>query len=268
MRKIVLTLLVGLSFVLNAMAQERTVTGRVTDETGKPVVGASVVVIGTAVGTATDVNGNFSLRVPSTGRRLRITSTEIESKEVAITGSSLDIKVTAKNNTLEDVVVTVPYGTVKKKAFTGSENTITSTTLQKQQVTSITKALEGQVSGIIATNGGGAPGSGAGILIRGVGSINATSAPLYVLNGVPYDGSISALNNDDIESVTVLKDAAAAALYGSRAANGVIMITTKKGRAGTPKMNASVRQGFMSRLIPEYNRVGAKEYYELFWEAY
>lgn len=268
MRKIVLTLLVGLSFVLNAMAQERTVTGRVTDETGKPVVGASVVVIGTAVGTATDVNGNFSLRVPSTGRRLRITSTEIESKEVAITGSSLDIKVAAKNNTLEDVVVTVPYGTVKKKAFTGSENTITSTTLQKQQVTSITKALEGQVSGIIATNGGGAPGSGAGILIRGVGSINATSAPLYVLNGVPYDGSISALNNDDIESVTVLKDAAAAALYGSRAANGVIMITTKKGRAGTPKMNASVRQGFMSRLIPEYNRVGAKEYYELFWEAY
>src|SRR5690606_10801386 len=107
----------------------------------------------------------------------------------------------------------------------GSENTITSKTIEKQQVTSVTKALEGVIPGIISTNGGGKPGSGASILIRGVGSVNANSGPLYVLNGIPYDGSISSLSTDDIESVTVLKDAAAAALYGSRAANGVIMIT-------------------------------------------
>ncbi|MEO5891995.1 MAG: SusC/RagA family TonB-linked outer membrane protein, partial [Ferruginibacter sp.] len=127
---------------------------------------------------------------------------------------------------------------------------------------------EGLVPGIIATNGGGAPGTGASILIRGVGSINASSTPLYVLNGSPYDGSISAISTDDIESVTVLKDAAAAALYGSRAANGVIMITTKKGRKGRGAVTASLRQGFMSRGIPEYDKVNSQQYYELFWEAY
>ncbi|MFZ1529431.1 MAG: SusC/RagA family TonB-linked outer membrane protein [Ferruginibacter sp.] len=268
MRKVIATLVVLAAFSLNAIAQKE-VSGRVTDNNNQPVSGASIIVKGTTAGTASNADGFFTLMVPKNGRVLIVSSVNMESKEVVIgERTSIMVSLQPQAGDLTNVVVTVPYGTVKKKAFTGAENTITSATLQKQQVTNITKALEGQVSGVIATNGGGAPGSAAGILIRGVGSVNATSAPLYVLNGVPYDGSISALNNDDIESITVLKDAAAAALYGARAANGVVMITTKKGRKGTPRMTANVRQGFMTRLIPEYDRVGAKDYYEVFWEAY
>jgi len=122
----------------------------------------------------------------------------MEAYEMSI-GSKTIFNVSMRSTTeaLSEVVVNVPYGTIKKTSFTGSENTISAKSLQKQQVTSVTKALEGLVPGIIATNGGGAPGSGASILIRGVGSVNASSAPLYVLNGVPYDGSISALSTDE-----------------------------------------------------------------------
>ncbi len=269
MRKLVMLLSLFQLIAFFAIAQNRTISGRVTDESGKPVAGASVLVKGTTIGTATNSEGIYSIEIPASAKAIIISSINMTEKEIAINaGNTYNVSLSSTMNDLENIVVTVPYGTVKKKAFTGAENTVTSATLQKQQVTSITKALEGQVSGIIATNGGGAPGSGASIMIRGVGSINATSGPLYVLNGIPYDGSISALNNDDIESITVLKDAAAAALYGSRAANGVIMITTKKGKKGLPKMTASLRQGFMTRLIPEYDRIGAKDYYEIFWQAY
>lgn len=250
------------------MAQ-KTITGRVTDAQGNPIPNVSVQVKGTNVGTTTKADGTYTLAVPANGSRLVFTSVGMADQELAIgSGATVNASMMASVRDLSEVVVTVPYGTVKKTAFTGSENTVTAATLQKQQVTSVTRALEGQVPGIITTNGGGAPGTGAGILIRGVGSVNATSAPLYVLNGVPYDGSISALNTDDIESITVLKDAAAAALYGSRAANGVIMITTKKGKRGKANMVASFRQGVMSRGIPEYDRVDEKDYMELFWESY
>jgi TonB-linked SusC/RagA family outer membrane protein len=177
----------------------------------------------------------------------------------------VQLSTTATN--LEEVVVTVPYGTIKKTAFTGSENTITAKTIEKQQVTSVTKAIEGLLPGILTTNGGGAPGSNAGIVIRGFSSINGSSNPLYVLNGVPYDGSLASISPQDIESVTVLKDAAASSLYGSRAAGGVIMITTKTGRRGKPVIAVNLTQGFMSRGIPEYDRIGPKDYYEIMWEA-
>src|ERR1035437_10079598 len=141
---------------------------------------------------------------------------------------------------------------------------------EKQRVTSVIHALEGMVPGLSSTNGGGAPGTDASILIRGVGSVSiyTSSSPLYVLNGAPYDGSISSISTSDIESITVLKDAAASALYGSRAANGVIMITTKKGKQGRAAVTANVYQGFQSRGIPEYDRVDSIQYYELMWEAY
>ncbi|MBI1343931.1 MAG: SusC/RagA family TonB-linked outer membrane protein [Terrimonas sp.] len=268
MRKL-LFLVAAFAFIgLNAQAQ-RTITGKVTDESGAPVSNASVQVKGTPTGTATKADGTFTLQVPQNATTLVISSINMETKEVAIGSQSvINVSLALNASTLETVVVTVPYGTIKKTAFTGSENTISATTIQKQQVASVTRALEGLVPGLIATNGGGAPGTGASVLIRGVGSVSSSSAPLYVLNGVPYDGSISAISTDDIESVTVLKDAAAAALYGSRAANGVIMITTKKGKKGKSVTSATLRQGFMSRGIPEYDRVGIKEYYELFWESY
>ncbi|MDB5190654.1 MAG: hypothetical protein JWQ96_217 [Segetibacter sp.] len=269
MRKLVMFGLCIVLAVSQLYAQNRTITGRVTDDTGNPLIGATVAVIGGGGSASTNAAGEFTLSVPATARRLEVTFIGFEAQTVAITSqTSFNIKMQSSSSTLSEVVVQVPYGTVKKTAFTGSESTIGAVAIQKQQVTSVTRALEGLVPGIIATNGGGAPGTGASILIRGVGSINATSGPLYVLNGVPYDGSISAISNDDIESVTVLKDAAAAALYGSRAANGVIMITTKKGKKGRPAVTASLRQGVMTRGIPEYDRVDSKEYYELFWEAY
>ncbi|MEJ7588913.1 MAG: TonB-dependent receptor [Ferruginibacter sp.] len=255
------------SFTL--LAQNRTLTGVVKTPQGDPVVDASVTVQGAGSGTTTKPDGSFSLLVNQDAKTIIVSSVGMSTKEIRIGGNTnFAITLSTEAMDLLEVVVQVPYGTVKKTAFTGSENTITATSIQKQQVTSVTRALEGLVPGIIATNGGGAPGSNAGILIRGVGSVNANSAPLYVLNGSPYDGSIAAISTDDIESVTVLKDAAAAALYGSRAANGVIMITTKKGKRGKAAVTATLRQGFMSRAIPEYDRVNSSQYYELFWEAY
>ena len=258
-----------LLFSLGINAQTRTITGVVKNAQGIPVADASVLVKGTRSGTSTNATGAFSLTVNENSKTLVVSSVGLGSQEIAIgKNSTFNITLTTESKDLLEVIVQVPYGTVKKTAFTGSENTITAGSIQKQQVTSVTRAIEGLVPGVIATNGGGAPGTGASILIRGVGSINASSNPLYVLNGIPYDGSISALSNDDIESVTVLKDAAAAALYGSRAANGVIMITTKKGRKGRTNVTASLRQGYMTRGIPEYDRVNSQQYYELFWEAY
>jgi TonB-linked SusC/RagA family outer membrane protein len=267
--KKLLYLCIILLFSSGVMAQTRTITGVVKNAKDEPVPDASVVVKGSKTGTSTNAAGAYSLVIGDGAKTLVISSIGLATKEIAIgKGAVVNATLTTDSKDLMEVVVQVPYGTVKKTAFTGSENTISAATIQKQQVTSVTKALEGLVPGIITTNGSGAPGSNAGILIRGVGSIYANSAPLYVLNGSPYDGSISSISTDDIESVTVLKDAAAAALYGSRAANGVIMINTKKGKRGKAAVTASLRQGFMTRGIPEYDRVNPQQYYELFWEAY
>lgn len=260
-------LAVGL-FLAMALFAQRSISGRVTDERGNPLQGASVQVLGTQTGTSTKADGTYSISVPQNARMLIFSSIGLEPQQITIGSSNtIDVRLSQAIQELSTVVVQVPYGTVKKTAFTGSESTVTAKTLEKQQVTSVTKALEGLVSGIITTNGGGSPGSSADIRIRGIGSVNASSAPLYVLNGVPYDGQISSISMDDIETVTVLKDAAAAALYGSRAANGVVMITTKKGKKGKATVTASIRQGYMSRGIPEYDMVKSKDYYEVMWEA-
>ncbi len=259
---------VGMLLCFSTLFAQRTITGKVTDVDGAPVINASVMVKGTNLGTTTNDNGNYSISVPSANSTLVFTSVGMLNEERVVGNQSvINVSLQSVSTELSEVVVQVPYGTVRKIAFTGSEATVNAASIQKQQVTSVTRAIEGLVPGIISTNGGGAPGSNASILVRGVGSVNASSAPLYVLNGVPYDGSISALNTDDIESVTVLKDASAAALYGSRAANGVIMITTKKGSKGRNTVTFNVRQGFMNRFIEEYDRVDARDYYELMWES-
>lgn len=246
----------------------RTVTGVVKDVNGKPVADASVVVKGTTIGTTTDSKGMFTLTsVPASAKILVVSSINFETTDVSIGNGVVSVTLKASEDDLGEVVVTVPYGTVKRTAFTGSSNTVSASTINKQQVTSVSRVLEGLIPGLQATNGGGAPGSGAAVRLRGIGSVNASSSPLYVVNGVPYDGSISAIASEDIESIDVLKDAAAANLYGSRAANGVIMITTKRGK-GAPSLQGSIRHSFSSRGIPEYDRVGAADYYELFWEAY
>lgn len=269
MRRIVTLCVVLLLTSVCAFSQNRTITGTVTGENGQPLSDVTVLVKGTQNGTVTSSNGTYSIQVNNNARVLVFSSVGRETREATIGNQSvINVSLAQSTGQLQEVVINVPYGTIKKSSFTGSENTITANTISKQPVTSVTKALDGLVPGIISTNGGGAPGSGATVLIRGVGSYSSSSEPLYVLNGVPYDGSIAALNTNDIESVTILKDASAAALYGSRAANGVIMITTKKGQRGAPVTTINLQQGFTTRGIPEYDRVGPKEYYELFWEAY
>lgn len=261
-------LLAMFSLLAMTLFAQRTVTGTVTDEKGDPIPSVSVQVKGTQVGTSTKTDGSYSLIIPADARTLVFSSVDADPVEITIgTNNRINAQLSRTIQELTAVVVQIPYGTVKKTAFTGSETTVNSRFLEKQQVISVTKALEGLVPGIIATNGGGVPGSNAAIRIRGIGSVNASSSPLYVLNGIPYDGVISSISMDDIETVTVLKDAAAAALYGSRAANGVIMITTKKGKKGKTSLTASLRQSYLSRGIPEYDRVDSKDYYELMWEA-
>lgn len=269
MRKFLTLLTILLLSGAFVFAQNKTLTGKVTDDNGAPLSDVSVMVKGTKIGTVTNANGEFSFQAPANAKVLVFSSVGKETTEVTIGNrTNVTAVLKASDESLSEVIINIPYGTIKKTSFTGSENTVTTKTLEKQQVTNVTSALEGLIPGIITTNGGGAPGSGAGILVRGVGSVNASSSPLYVLNGVPYDGSISAISMDDIESVSVLKDATASALYGSRAANGVIMITTKKGKKGAPSVGVTIRQGYMSRGIPEYDRVDTKDYYELMWEAY
>lgn len=268
MNKFLTMCLAMLLVQLSVFAQTRLVRGVVTDANGSPLQAISVQAKGTTAGTSTDQSGRFSFNAPAGTRTIVFSGLGLGTLELAI-ADEMNVSMTTVTPTeMETVTVQVPYGAIKKKSFTGAEATVTAATLNKMQNSNITKSAEGLVAGLFTTNGGGAPGSGATFRIRGIGSINASSAPLYVVNGVPYDGSITAINPDDVESFTILKDAAASALYGSRAANGVVMITTKRGRKGTPKVSFNVRQGFMNRLIPDYNKVNSQEYYQLFWEAY
>jgi len=258
MRKLLLSLTAFLLFTGTLLAQ-KTITGTVTDDKGNPVPNASIVIKGTSSGTTSKADGTFSLNVPGNASSIVISSVGMVQQEVRIgTNSVINISLSSTAVDLGEVVVTVPYGTIKKTAFTGSESTISSKSIERQQVTDVTKALEGLAPGVIATSGTGSPGSGSTILLRGIGSFSASASPLFVLDGAPYFGSISALSTDDIESITILKDATAAALFGSRGANGVIMITTKKGKKGRSTVTATVRRGYMMRGIPEYDRVEQK----------
>lgn len=166
-----------------------------------------------------------------------------------------------------DEVVVVAYGKAKRNSYTGSVATISSDKINDRPVTNITKALEGQVAGIQTTSSSGQPGAVATIRIRGIGSVSASSDPLYVVDGIPFDGNLNAISPADIESISVLKDATASALYGSRGANGIIIITTKSGKKGESKVNLNISQGFSGRAVKDYEQVNTDQYFQLYWEA-
>jgi TonB-linked SusC/RagA family outer membrane protein len=165
-------------------------------------------------------------------------------------------------------VVVVPYGTIKKKTFTGSFGQINANNFANRPLTNIASSIDGLVPGVITTTTNGQPGAGPGIRVRGFGSFNANSEPLFIVDGSPYVGDLSNINPADVENISVLKDASATALYGSRAGNGVIIITTKRGRKGDNGMSARIMQGVVSRGLPEYKRLDALQYYPVMWEAY
>lgn len=267
MRKL-LTLMAVLLCGLYMTAQETTVTGKVTDvKDDTPLQGVSVVVKGTSTGTTTMADGTFRLTVPAGAKTLVFTLVDYTEQEVSISGkTSFSISMTSTSKALSEVVV-VAYGNQKKESITGSVAVIGSDQLQTRLATNISQALAGAAPGISATSGNGQPGSSAAIRIRGFGSVNASNSPLYVVDGFPYEGYIGDLNTNDIESITLLKDASSTALYGARAANGVVMITTKKGKKGAPKINVTASTGISQRGIAEYSQVGTMDYYPVMWRA-
>lgn len=266
MRKFTLLLLGVVLLASQALAQ-RTVSGKVTDDKGNPLPRVSVQVKGTQVGTTTNADGNYSLVVPANGQTLIFSSVDMATQEVAIGNQgNVSVSLVSAEKSMEEVFI-VAYGTQKRESITGSVSKIGEAQLADRLTTNISQALAGAAPGISATSGNGQPGSSAALRIRGFGSVNASSAPLYVVDGFPYGGYIGDINTNDIESITLLKDASSTALYGARAANGVVMITTKKGKAGTPKLNMFVNHGISSRGIDEYDRVGAFDYYPLMWQG-
>lgn len=264
-------LFISALFVLISVAlsaQNVTVRGTVKDASnGEPMPGASVVLRGTATGTVTDLDGAYSISVPASGI-LVFSSIGYRSEEVAVGDRrTIDINLEPDTEFLEDVLV-VAYGTAKKESFTGSAQTIKSDQLEKRAVANVTKALDGLAAGVMTTSGSGQPGAGASVIIRGFGSLNASTTPLYVVDGVPYSGNINALNPNDIESMTVIKDASAGALYGARGANGVVIVTTKRGGEGRARVQLKANIGVSSRAIPRYDTLDAFQWTESTYNMY
>ena len=259
-------LFVGIGLVT---AQTQTVTGVViSEEDGQPVIGASVRVENTQLGAITDVDGKFQIaNVPSSAKTLVISYIGMESQTVTI---KPNLKVVLRTNSeMLDEVMVVAFGTAKKSAFTGSATVVDSEKLEQSQVTSVTNALAGAVPGVTLTSNNGAPGSTSSIKIRGFSSINAGNDPLIIIDGAPYSGDLSNLNPSDVESMTVLKDAASNALYGARGANGVVIITTKKAnQKGDAVVTFDAKWGANTRALQHYDVItDPGQYYEMHYGA-
>ena len=269
MKKLFLLLVAVLTIGLCASAQMRNVRGIVLDsDTGEPLIGASVTAQGDATGVATDVDGVFNISVPANVTKLTVSYVGYETKHVSITPGEIFVKLKPSTNLLDDVIA-VAYGTAKKSEYTGSASVVKADQLEDALVTTATSALSGRVAGVQLQSSNGQPGAEPTVLIRGVGSINAGTSPLYVVDGVPYSGDIAGIPTSDIEAMTVLKDAASTALYGARGANGVILITTKKGSEGKARVTFDARWGGNSRATSYYNTIDdPRQYIEQVYKAH
>ena len=255
----------GLFLMTGVALAQSTVSGTVVDNNGDPVVGAAVRVDGTKTGTVTDVNGHFSIAAPANSK---LTVSYLGMKEQTVkAGQNIKVTLSDDQHNLDEVMV-VAYGKQKKSSFTGSAAEIKADKLADRQVANLTQALSGEVAGVQVTVPSGKPGETASVRIRGIGSFSSSNAPLYVVDGVPYDGDISAINPNDIASLTVLKDAAANALYGARGANGVILVTTKSGQSGEAQVTFDTKIGHESRAVSNYDVIKSPAtYMEKAYEA-
>jgi TonB-linked SusC/RagA family outer membrane protein len=261
--KWIFTLLLAFSMQFS-FAQEKTVTGVVTDKLG-PLPGANVVVKGTTNGVQTDFDGKYSIKAKS-GDVLEVSFTGYDKKAITVGAANSYNVVLSEGVELQEVVV-VAYGTQKKEALTGSVAVIKSEEVAKITAGNVTQGLVGKVAGVQVSNGNGMPGDGATIRIRGIGSVSVATPPLYVVDGIPFYGNINSINNQDIESMTILKDAAAAALYGSRGASGVVIITTKKGKDRKSVVSIDSRSGFAARAVEDYDFIKSEsKYYEAYYQ--
>lgn len=266
MRKLC-SFLVMLVLSFTALMAQITVSGVVISaEDNEPVIGAAVVVKGTQNGISTDIDGNFTLNNVPKNAVLVVSFVGMQTQEVPVSKAKRIIL--SSDDQLLDEVMVVAYGTAKKSSFTGSASVVDAKKMEKRVISNAMNALEGNTSGVQVTSASGQPGSGATIRVRGFGSVNASSAPLYVVDGAVYNGEISDINPADIESMTILKDAASTSLYGSSAGNGVVLITTKagKGNNGTTGINLSVQQGWSNRAYDDYARLGVDDYMTVSWE--
>lgn len=264
-KRLLPALLITLLLALQTFAQQRTITGRVTDNTGAPVAGATVTVKGTNIATSTGSDGTYKLNVPENAGTLVISAVGYGNTEAAISGSTVDVGLTATQSNLNEVVV-VGYGTARKRDLTGSVASVKAKDFNQGVFASPDNLIQGKVAGVQVINNTGAPGGASTIRIRGISSIRSGNAPLIVVDGVPLSGGstqpgldnalgsspgdnpLNFINSADIASMDILKDASATAIYGSRGANGVIVITTKKGTSGAPKVELNTQVGVSNML--------------------
>jgi TonB-linked SusC/RagA family outer membrane protein len=269
MRFIFLILSIGLFSFQLVQAQDLTITGKVISaEDGTPLPGVSVIIKGTINGTVTRYDGTYALAVPSDAQILQFSFVGMDAQEVLIAGqTTINITLKASKVGLDEVIV-VAYGKESKRSITGAVTSIDSKALGNQIAISPLRALQGSAPGVNVITTGGQPGEDPTIRIRGIGSISASQDPLIVVDGIVYNGAISNISSEQIESINTLKDAAATSLYGSRAANGVILITTKKGKYNSAtSVTFNVKTGFSSPAVKPFGYVGAEEYMKYTWES-
>ena len=261
-------ILAGLFLSIGMATAQTQISGTVvSEEDGEPVIGASVLVEGTSVGAATDIDGKFTLTLPAGKSKLRISYIGMETQEVTARNGMV-VRLVSDSKALDEVIV-VAFGQAKKSAFTGSAAVVTSEKIQAHTTSNVANTLVGSVPGLQMRGSSGAPGAGAGSMnVRGISSLYAGTDPLIIVDGAPYTASLSNIPTSDIESVTVLKDAASAALYGARGASGVILVTTKKGKSHDAIINVDVKWGANSRAIQDYDVIDSPaEYMESFYAS-
>ena len=267
MKRLLLLLAVCTACISGVWAQAQTISGKVVDaSTGEPIIGASVVVEGTSTGSITDVDGYFAVDC-APGAKLMVSFIGMKTIEVDAK-DGIVVELTEATSELDEVMV-VAFGTTTKKSFTGSASVVKSDDIEKRQASNVTNTLAGSVAGVQGMSANGQPGTISTIKIRGIGSINASTSPLYVIDGMPAtDDYVATISNNDIESVTVLKDAASSALYGARGANGVVLITTKRGSSRDAKITLEAILGSIQRALPiDKVMTSPAMYYEKFYEA-
>lgn len=252
-------------FISVGLWAQKAITGTVVDESNEPIIGASVIEAGTSNGTVTNVDGKFQLSVKPNAS-IQVSYVGYTSQTVKVGNkSNITIILQEDSKVMEEVVV-VAFGKMKKEAFTGSAGVMKSDELAKVQVTNAAQALAGHVAGVQLSNSSSQLGSSPQIIIRGVGSISSATEPLIVVDGMPFDGDLNLINASDIESMTVLKDAASNALYGARGANGVIMITTKKGTSSDATITFDGKWGGNTKALPNYKTTNTQQFYETYYK--
>lgn len=256
--------LIGVSAVFG---QGRSVSGKVLDsESGDPIIGASVEVVGAQTGTSTDENGDFTVTLPEGYNMLRFTQTSYKSQDLTARDGMV-VRLVLASEVLATAEIEVAMGTKMGKGYVGSAQTVSNETIEKKSPSDVTKALSGEFAGVQIATATGQPGVSSSVRIRGISSLNAGGGALYVVDGIPYGSDISAIDPSDIVTTTVLKDATATALYGARGSNGVILITTKKGTAGSEgKIEVDLQAGVNLKLLPMHDVITSpEEYMEISW---